>query len=458
MMNKKIYTFWIVGLILILLIREGDVTGSISVNWRGISEVLPLAGVLLWVWVFVAAVYVINLLLHTTAAKLFSETLRFSGKGAASTEKGFVSDKIVLNRTDIDSSMMLLLKAMTSITAGDMTAARNHLKELRKIIGDDMIIDALTLKIYKGEKNFDKMEELSAKLVGNPHLELISLKAAIEAQMQKKEFEQALVTANKAFEVRQDLYWVIESAFNLRAKADDWEGALQVLNSGYKKKIIPSEKYKKLKAVTLYMLAENAKHSGDSVNFFKYCSQAIENNREFVPAALALARYYVETDNQIRKAANVLSNIWRQNPTMEVAEMYLNLWPNDTAAERVQRMESLSLTNSKRPSLNNLMLAILDTEAEFWNKARGEFEIFLINNPATKLLAKVIYDYEKIFHKNKDAAEKWKNKTASCADDSVWICSKCGNVSDKWHPVCDNCSAIGEYSWHLYVEKSAEDD
>ena len=121
--------------------------------------------------------------------------------------------------------------------------------------------------------------------MNNPDLELVSLKAAVEAQMKKKEFEQALINANKAFEVRQDLYWVIESAFNLRAKAEDWEGALQVLNSGFKKKLIPAEKYKLLKAVTLYELAENAKQSGDSVNFFKYCSQALECDPQLVPAA-----------------------------------------------------------------------------------------------------------------------------------------------------------------------------
>jgi HemY protein len=457
-MSKKFYTFWIIGLLLILLIREGDVNSSIVINWRGASSVLPLAGALLWLWIFVAVIYGLNFLLHKMITGQLNEALRFSGNETRNAKSGKLSDKVVLNRADIDNSMMLLLKAMTSVTAGDMTAARKCLKELRNLIGDDTIVDVLTLKIYKGEKNFDKMEELSSKLMNNPDLELVSLKAAVEAQMQKKEFEQALITANKAFEVRQDLYWVIESAFNLRAKAGDWEGALQVLNSGFKKKIVPAEKYKHLKAVTLYQLAENAKQSGDSVNFFKYCSQALECDPQLVPAALALAEYYVQNDNQTRKAANVLSNIWRRNPTTEIAEMYLNLWPDDTAAARVQRMESLALTNSKRPSLNNLLLAVFDAKAKFWNKARSEFEIFLINNPATKRIAKVIYEYEKHFHKNEAAAQSWKNKTASCADDSVWVCPACGNVSKKWQPVCDKCSAVGEYKWHLYVEKSAKDD
>lgn len=70
----------------------------------------------------------------------------------------------------------------------------------------------------------------------NADIQIVGMKAAVEAQMEKKEFKVALATVNKAFELRQDLYWIIESAFELRAKAGDWEGAMQVLDAGYKKK------------------------------------------------------------------------------------------------------------------------------------------------------------------------------------------------------------------------------
>lgn len=86
----------------------------------------------------------------------------------------------------------------------------------------------------------------------NEDIQLVGMKAAVEAQMQKKEFTEALATANKAFELRQDLYWVIESAFELRAKAKDWEGAMQVLDSGIKKKIIPVSKLKEIQIYCLF--------------------------------------------------------------------------------------------------------------------------------------------------------------------------------------------------------------
>lgn len=45
---------------------------------------------------------------------------------------GKISDKLVINRRDFDSSMLLVLRAMTSITAGDMREARENLRALKK--------------------------------------------------------------------------------------------------------------------------------------------------------------------------------------------------------------------------------------------------------------------------------------------------------------------------------------
>lgn len=460
-MNKKIYTFFAVALFLILFIWEADRSSTVRIDWRSVHEVMPLAGLLLWLLIFTAVVYVINIVLHKTVKKQLEEALSITSHKADESQSidklSSAKEKLVLDRGDMDNAMMLLLQSMLSITEGDMSKARSHLQELQKIIGNDAIIDVLRLKIYKGEKNFDKMEELSSKLMQSPNLQLVSMKASIEAQMQKKEFEQALETANKAFEVRQDLYWVIESAFNLRAKAGDWEGALQVLNSGHKKDLISKEKYKELKAVTLYEISEIAKSKGDFLNFFKFCSQAVKNNPLLVPAALSLAEYYVANDNQVRKAAQVLSNIWRVNPTTEIAEAYLNLWQDDTPIERVQRMESLALTNSIRPSLNNLLLAELDMKAKLYGKAKSEFEIFLVNNPATKRLAKLIYEYEKKVNKNEESASNWKQKIEDGAEDSVWVCNSCGHLSKSWQPVCKKCGAVGDYKWRLYKRTTPKD-
>ena len=160
-----------------------------------------------------------------------------------------------------------------------------------------------------------------------------------------------------------------------------------------------------------------------------------------------------QNDNQIRKASKILSKIWRINPTTEIAESYLSLWPEDSIIEKVQRMESLALLNGKDPSINNLILADLYCQAKLWVKAKSEFEIFLIDNPATKKLAKTIAFYEKNANNNNLAAANWKKKTTNCMSDSIWVCSNCGHASSKWHPYCKKCDEVGSFNWHLFAKK-----
>ena len=302
---KKNFTFLGIVAFLVLLVYAGDKNSEIYISWRSFNSHISLSLFIILLAIISAFITLLNHLVHIYFKKQADEVLKIMQK----TTSDYEEENIVLNRKEINSAMMLLVETMTSITEGDMIKAKTSLADLKQIIGNDAIIDILLLKIYKGEKNFDKMEELSEKILSNPSLQLIGFKAAIEAQMQKKEFEQALKNANKAFEIRQDLYWVIESAFSLRVKSNDWEGALQVLDSGYQKKLINQEKYTSLKAVALYELAKKSKKDGDSINFFKFCSQSFELEPKLVPVALALAEYYMENDRQVRKAAKILSKI-----------------------------------------------------------------------------------------------------------------------------------------------------
>ena len=361
------------------------------------------------------------------------------------------TDKIVLSRNQFDEAAILIVKAMSAITSGLMNDARRHLVNLRKIVGDDPIIDILMLKIYKGEKNFDKIEQLSQKLIKNEDIQLVGMKAALEVQLEKKEFTEALKTANQAFEVRQDLYWVISSAFLLRAKNNDWLGALEILESGIDKNITPENKASRLKAVALYELAKRSLVDNDKTNFFKFITQALNENNKLIPAALDLADYYVKNDKQIRKAEKVLCNMWCANPSYEVATAYLNLFNKDTKAEKIQRMEKLALMNSKKPSLNNLMLAELYINARKYAKAKVECQLFLLKNPATEKISELLQILQEKTSKSKKAKINTSIKTDVYPKDFQWMCANCNHASDEWTAICPECGEIGRKYWHLYA-------
>ena len=446
-----------------------------NINFAGKEHNLDIYSIFLFLFFLYIAIEFIALIFKMTINLikrdvLLSNQTFLSEKESIEIIEAQSKDRIVLSRNQFDEAAILIVRAMSDITAGLMNNARRNLVNLRKIIGDDAIIDLLRLKIYKGEKNFDKMEELSKKLMQNEDIQLVGMKAALEAQIEKKEFKDALKTANKAFEVRQDLYWVLGSAFLLRARNNDWLGALDILNAGIEKNITPIQKASRLKSVALYELAKQAKKEKDQTKFFKFITQALNENNKLIPAALELADYYIKCDEQKRRAEKVLYDMWRENPCYEVAIAYLNLF-NDTICERVQRMEKLTLANSKRPSLNNILLAELYVKQRKYAKAKTECKIFLLKNPATQKIVEILDCISKktASSRNKKAQkgiiEKISNRIGLSSKtivdypkDFQWVCANCGKIHNQWEAICEDCGEIGRIYWHLYLDKDTYDD
>ncbi len=464
-MSKKIYGFIIIGLIFTLIVWMVDPNASVNINFMTKTHPLSLTQAMSLVLLALISIDIINTLLNKLFAKQITEAYRFALNDANTDESAAIdalasriSKKLVIDRQDFDQAMLLVLKAMTTITEGDMDEAKKTMKSLKKIIGNDPILDLLQMKIYKGEKDFNKMDKLSAKLMKNEDVQMVGLKAAVESQMQKKDFKDALNAANKAFALRQDLYWVIESAFELRARSGDWEGAMQVFDAGVRKKIIPQAKQKKIKSIVLFELAKQAKEAGNETKFFKFCSQAFDTDKTLAVAAIELANHYIQDDNQVRKAANVLTTAWKKNPIDVIAYKYLELFADKKDKDKIARMEKFALSNAKRPSLNNRILAELCSKAGLWKKAKGEIEVFLINNPATRAICKIIAQFEEEFNKDKKAAKSWKDKTKTSPQDALWVCNHCQHEHKDWHAVCSHCGTFGELRWHLYVDDDDEND
>ena len=169
-MTRKISSFIFIGLIFTLAVWMSDKNSVITVDWRGYVNRFSIPEAMLLVLVFVAVVDFLNRILRKLVMAQVKETYRYNLGNTVNEGEAInvladkISEKIVINRHDFDNSLLLVLRTMTSITAGDMKEARMNLRALKKLIGNDPIIDLLKMKIYKGEKDFDKMEKLSAKI------------------------------------------------------------------------------------------------------------------------------------------------------------------------------------------------------------------------------------------------------------------------------------------------------
>ncbi len=246
----------------------------------------------------------------------------------------------------------------------------------------------------------------------------------------------------------QDLRWAVESALEARTKQKNWYGALKVLDGAFGKELISIEKYKKYKAIILFEIAKEVKLKGDEENFNRLCQHAVNTDGSLVPAVVLMAKY--EKDR--KKAAKMLLGAWEKNPVRDLADEYLKIFHGLGPLEKVEKMEHFTSYNRNLPALNNMILAELYSKAGLWAKAKAQFEQFLINNPCTKEMCKMIAKYETNHNNDKKAAKSWQGKIENCAENSAWVCGVCGSAYDKWQATCSNCGAFGKIEWQIYLD------
>lgn len=246
---------------------------------------------------------------------------------------------------------------------------------------------------------------------------------------------------------QSDVCWEGKESFETFAKNGDWVNALHILENAKKHRAVSDADYALYKSVALYELALREKNEGNMHAYPRHLVLSHELDPSFVPAALALAEFYVN-DEQKLKASKILQDIWRKNPTDKAALAYLDLYEKDTPLERAQRMEHFAVFNALRPFLNNYLKAMFDIKAKLYDKAKAELELFLLKNPATKKVAEMMATLEQDGRHNVAAASRWKKRTDLATKECFWQCA-CGHKASHWQPFCKKCGAFCRMHWTL---------
>lgn len=454
-MIKMTLNFILLGLVAVLAVWLADSGGLVSIEWIGYKSQLSMSAFIAFILLFsLAFIIVANLFGYLLKCLKF---IKCDCLKIGNNKKPVIKNGEFVNIKNLDEGILSVFKTMGSISAGDMPNAIKNLKKVKRIFGSRPIIDILSLEIAKLEKDIDRIEKTSKRLIQYEDVEIIGLKAEIENYIEKKEFDKALVSANRAFEIRGDLPWVVEYTLNLRAKNREWDEALEVLKFAFKKKNISNMTFKKLKSIILFEKAKDFLKNGRETKYLKFCSEALSLNPMLTSASISLAKYYAGDDKQIRRASKILTNAWKKNPMDILVYEYVNLRNYETPLEKAQRVEKFVTLNRKLEPLNNKILAEYCIEAELWGKAKAEIEAFLITSPCTKKIAKMMAEYEEKCNGNTKEAEKWQAQIKSSADDNQWFCMSCGALSGKWQAICPICGDFGNHEWKMYVQDFEKD-
>ncbi len=358
-----------------------------------------------------------------------------------------ITERVEGEKEELKEELGGVIDAFTAITMGDMDKAIELQENLQKSDKDNDKVNILGLDIAITKKDKEKIKEYSDKLIANKETELIGLKGLLELGLLNKDYDAATEAVDRAYDIRNDLEWVIRNGMVLRARQRRWNDALNALEIGLNKKLSSSEaRGLRLKATMLYELSQEAERSGNRKMAMKLCAQASDLDHSLVAAAVKLSEYYIEDGNQVRKAAGVLSRLWMKRPIAEICDAYVKLWPEDNKYISVQRVEQLCISNNNH-ILNKKVLAKYAMDAGIYGKARKELDDYLACAPLTKSTAKLMAIFEEKANSDMRAANRWLLDAEMADDDQRWICSKCAHHAEKWESICPGCGDFATLEW-----------
>jgi HemY protein len=130
-------------------------------------------------------------------------------------------------------------------------------------------------------------------------------------------------------------------------------------------------------------------------------------------------------------------------PHPDLAEVYMNLRPGDSALDRLHRAETLAKLSSWGPEAR-LALARAALEAREFARAREVLRPLLDDRPTVRACL-LMADIEEAEHGATGRMREWLARAARSPRDPVWIAD--GVVSDRWAPVSPVTGRLDAFVW-----------
>jgi HemY protein len=231
-------------------------------------------------------------------------------------------------------------RGLIAIGAGDVDAAARYAAVAKKLASQDPL--TLLLGAQSAQLSGDRAaaDRIFKTMAGRSELKLLGLHGLFIEARRRNDPATAHALAEEAIKMAPAPHWAGRAVLEFRCAGSDWSGALDALDSNYKSGLVDRASYRRQRAVLLTARAQSlVEHDRDGAKASAF--EAVKLAPALVPAA-ALAGRFLSEAGDARKVARVISAAWRVNPHPDLAEVFINLKPGDTAQQRLARAQKLA--------------------------------------------------------------------------------------------------------------------
>jgi len=337
-----------------------------------------------------------------------------------------------------------LADGMMALASGEGRLAMAKAARAARYLDKPELTDLLTAQAAEMAGDTKKAAETYKKLVTNDATRFVGVRGIMKQKLAEGDRDTARKLAEKALALRPRHEETQDVLLDLQARAQDWAGARSTLSAKLKSGSLPRDVYKRRDAV---LALSEAREVMDEEMPIEARERAIEANRlspDLVPAAALAARAYIK-QGKPRLAVRVLKKAWDAQPHPDLAAAFAEIAPDETAAERVKRFQTLTRIHPQHPE-TRLLLAELNIVAEDFPEARRSLGDLAEKAADARPLA-LMAAIERGEGASDAVVQGWLARALSAPRGPQWVCENCNHIHAEWAPFCEFCHSFDTLSW-----------
>ncbi len=351
-----------------------------------------------------------------------------------------------------EKSLNALSKGMIAAGAGDLRAAQRASAIADKGLGDTplaLLLRAQTAQLAGDRETTRKTFE---KLAEHPDARPLGLRGLHVEARRTGDTEAARLYAEEAHKIAPAA-WAGAALLEHHSAGGDWPNALASVEANAAQRLIDRPTADRQRAVlkTAIALDMGDAHQGEAL---KLAREAADLAPDLTPAA-ALAGRLMARGGDLRRASKLLEAAWKACPHPDIARVYIDLRPGDSAADRLARAKTLARLVQDDPE-SDLCVAGAAIDAREFDMARQSIAPLIdataISRP-TRRVCLTMADIEEAEHGQTGLAREWLARAARAPRDKAWVAD--GVISDTWGPVSPVTGKLDAFRWTIPAEKLA---
>lgn len=319
-------------------------------------------------------------------------------------------------RARIRRGQEALALGLIAAEAGEFEDARKHADKAEDLIDEPRLAHLLQARAAEVSGDYAAAERAYSGMLSNEDTEVLGRKGLMNAALKRGDRTAALTHADAALKASKTASWPFEYAFNLKVQAADWEGAIDTLEIGEKRKFVEDKVAKRRRAVLMAAAAAKLEQMRRPDKAAEMAQKAFRIAPAFAPAAALAARLLVAEDKP-QRAASILEEAWENAPHPALAHAYRDLIPGESRDARAQRMASLAERRRDHRE-SKIVLAELAIERGDWGAAQAALEDAYRENPSSRIAT--LFSQVAQGRGDETAARTWMAQAAQAPREPDW--------------------------------------